>query len=43
MRPKVLALEQATDLPPRGGVDHHLIWAGEALQACRDVWRPTRV
>jgi hypothetical protein len=35
---EVLALEKATDLPPGGRVDHHLVWPGKALQACRKVW-----
>ncbi len=38
---EVLALEQAADLPPGGGIDHHLTRAGKALQAGSQVRRLT--
>ena len=36
-RAEVAALEQAADLPAGGGVDHHLIRPGEALQTGGEV------
>ena len=36
---EVSTLEQAAGLSAGGSVDHHMVWTGQPLKACREVRR----